>query len=183
MNNALRFSLPNFILFQIGWFSCVLGGAAGQPLTGVIIAGLIIFFHIHRAQQPWKEILLIFIAMTIGAVWDSLLVWMSWVDYPAGILIPNTAPYWIVVMWALFTTTLNISMRWLKGRYGLALLLGAVAGPLAYYGGVRLGAVDFISVNHAVIALAIGWAVFTPLLVAFSNKMDGYPALAIKSRG
>lgn len=183
MNNLLRFSLPNFMLFQIGWFACVLSGAAGQPLTGVMIASLIVMFHVYRAQQPRKELLLIAIAMIIGSVWDSVLVRMSWIDYPAGMLIPNTAPYWIIVLWALFTTTLNISMRWLKDRYGLALLLGAVAGPLAYYGGARLGALEFVNANHAVIALTIGWAVITPLLVAFSTKMDGYPALAASNRG
>jgi hypothetical protein len=44
-------------------------------------------------------------------------------------------------MWIAFATTLNVSMRWLRGRPELALLFGAVGGPLAFYAGERLGAV------------------------------------------
>ena len=64
----------------------------------------------------------------------------GWLEYPSGILLSNTAPHWIVAMWVLFASTLNVSLRWLRGRWALATLLGAVAGPLAYYGGAGLGA-------------------------------------------
>ncbi len=170
----MRDNIINFVLFQIGWFACVLGGAGQQPLLGVLIASAIITYHLWRAQQPRYEINLMLIAMLIGVIWDSLLVRFGLLDYSAGMLLPNTAPYWIVVLWALFATTLNLSLRWLKGKIGLAVVLGAIAGPLAYYAGARLGAVEFVSINHAFLALATGWAIFTPLLVAISNKMDGY---------
>lgn len=175
--------LLNFVLFQIGWFACVLSGAAKQPLIGAAIAALIIGWHVWHAQQPAKEISLLLIAMLVGAVWDSLLVWQAWLNYPAGILFPNTAPYWIIMLWALFATTLNLSLRWLKQHMVLAILLGAVAGPLAYYGGARLGAVDFVQPANAIIALAIGWALFTPLLVLLSNRFDGYAVLARRHGG
>jgi hypothetical protein len=170
--------LLNFALFQIGWFACVISGASMQPLIGVSIAAAIIAWHVWRARYPAKELSLITIAMLVGAIWDSILVWQAWLDYPAGILLPHTAPYWIVVLWALFASTLNLSLRWLKGHLALAVVLGAIAGPLAYYGGARLGAVDFVQPTTAVIALALGWAIFTPLLVMLSNRFDGYAVLA-----
>ncbi|MBI1424993.1 MAG: DUF2878 family protein [Gammaproteobacteria bacterium] len=170
--------ISNFVLFQIGWFACVLSGAAMQPLMGVAIAAAIIGWHVWRAQQPAKEIYLILAAMLVGALWDSLLVWQTWLDYPAGILLPHTAPYWIIIMWALFASTLNLSLRWLKSHLLLAVILGAIAGPLAYYAGARLGAVDFVQPTSAFIALALGWAVFTPLLVILSKRFDGYALLA-----
>ena len=77
-------------------------------------------------------------------------------------------------MWALFATILNVSLRWLKGRWAVAALAGAVAGPLAYYGGSRLGALQFGNEGVALIALSLGWAVFTPLLMALSERYDGY---------
>jgi len=124
------------------------------------------------------EVYLLGFAMVIGATWDSLLVALSLLDYTSGTLITNTAPYWIVVMWALFATTINVSLRWLKYKYLIAALLGAVAGPLAYYGGSRLGALEFLNPEWALISLAVGWAIFTPLLVLISNYFDGYPELS-----
>lgn len=168
--------LLNFLLFQLGWFACVIGSAAGQPLTGSIVAAAIISWHVYRAKNPAQELYLILIAILIGSLWDSLLVWQTWLSYPSGILMSNTAPYWIIVMWALFATTLNLSLDWLKRRLVLAFLLGAIAGPLAYYGGARLGAVYFVQPTYALLALMIGWAVFTPLLAVLSRRFNGYAA-------
>lgn len=167
----------NFVLFQLGWFACVISSAAKQPLLGSAVAAAIIGWHLWRAPQPTREFYLIGTAMLIGVMWDSLLVWQDWLNYPAGMLIANTAPYWIVMLWALFATTLNLSLRWLKQHMRLAIVLGAVAGPLAYYGGARLGALDFVQPVNALVALAIGWAVFTPLLVLLSKRFDGYAVL------
>ena len=170
--------LLNFLLFQLGWFGCVMSSAAGQPLVGSAVAAAIIGWHLWRAQQPTREFYLILTAMLIGLVWDSLLVWQAWLHYPAGMLLPHIAPYWIIIMWALFATTLNLSLRWLKQHMILAIVFGAIAGPLAYYGGARLGAVDFVQPAYAFLALTIGWAVFTPLLVRLSNRFDGYAVLS-----
>ena len=170
--------IVNFVLFQVGWFACVLGGAWLHPVVGAGIALAIIGLHIWRAARPERELYLVLLAMLIGGVWDSVLVWRHWLEYPAGTLMANTAPYWIVVMWGLFATTLNVSLRWLKERLVLGALLGAFAGPLAYFGGARLGAVQFIDPGTVLVALGIGWAVFTPLLVTLSRRFDGYPAPA-----
>ncbi len=175
----MRESLINFLLFQTGWFACVLGGAWGLPLVGVLVAFLIISYHLSRATVLHREIRLLAIAMGIGFVFDSLLVTTAMLAYPSGMLLPGTAPYWIVVMWALFATTLNLSLRWLRGSFLLAVLFGAAGGPLAYYAGSQLGAVQFLSPGYGLVALAIGWAVFTPLLVFLSRTMDGFPRPAV----
>jgi len=181
MNTTLTKIVPNFILFQIGWFSLVLSGAAEQPLIGLLVAIAIILFHLWRSDAAMPELYLLGFAMVIGAAWDSLLVALSLLNYASGTLITNTAPYWIVVMWALFATTLNVSLRWLKFKYVVAALLGGVAGPLAYYGGSRLGALEFINLEWALISLAVGWALFTPLLLLISNYFDGYQGLSRRS--
>lgn len=167
-------TLLNVFLFQVGWFACVLSGATQRPWIGAIIAIVIVAFHLLRAPIPESELKLVLIAVGIGAIWDSLLVWLNWLHYSSGILISNTAPYWIVMMWALFATILNVSLRWLRGRWFIAALAGAVGGPLAYYGGHRLGALEFGNESAALIALAIGWAIITPILMALSARFDGY---------
>jgi len=112
------------------------------------------------------------LAVLTGLVVDSLLVASGWLRYaspvPAGL-----APYWILAMWALFATTLNVSMRWLQGKTGLAVLLGAIFGPLSYVAGQRLGALEFIDFRAGALALAAAWALAMPLLMLAAARFDG----------
>ena len=181
MNPIMGLILTNLVLFQVGWFACVLSGAAQRPWIGALIATIIVLVHLLRANAGEAELKLVLIAVVIGTVWDSILVWQDWLRYSSGILFPNTAPYWIILMWALFATILNVSLRWLRGRWLIAALAGAVGGPLAYYGGHRLGALQFGNESVALMALAIGWAIFTPVLMALSARFDGY-AQALNQR-
>jgi hypothetical protein len=174
--------LFNFAIFQVGWFACVLGGAYQLPWFGTVLVGIIIGFHLLRASQPRAELNLILFAIAIGSLWDSFLVFQGWLEYPSGTLIPNTAPHWILALWAVFATTLNVSLRWLKGRWLFATLSGAIAGPLAYYAGSKLGGVMFTDELTALIALSLGWAILMPALMALSLRLDGFPNLVTTRR-
>ncbi|MCW8900067.1 MAG: DUF2878 domain-containing protein [Gammaproteobacteria bacterium] len=165
----MNYMILNIVLFQLGWFACVLSAASNQPMLGAIAAVIIISIHLFISKQYKEELRIIAIAMVIGLVWDSLIVSMGWITYQSGMVFSFLAPYWIVLMWALFATTLNFSMSWLKGKVLLAAIFGAVAGPLAYYAGVKLGAVEFNNVMNSLISLSIGWAIFTPLLLKISK--------------
>lgn len=165
--------VANFVAFQAGWFACVLGAAHDLPWAGTIAATVIVAAHIFSAVRPLEESKLVAIALLIGALWDSTLVALGWLDFKSGFLIEGMAPHWILALWALFATTLNVSLSWLKPRLLAAVVLGAVAGPLAYWGGARLGAVDLVAPLPAAIALSIGWAIFTPLLVLLARRYDG----------
>ena len=165
--------LLNALAFQLGWFACVLGGAYELPWLGTLTAALIVSWHLNQAQRPAKEFTLLAAVGALGAVWDSLLVAAGWLSYPSGTLMPSTAPHWIVAMWVLFASTLNVSLRWLRGRWVIAALLGATAGPLAYYAGAGLGGVVINKPLHAYAALALGWAAFMPLLSILSRRYDG----------
>ena len=160
----------NIILFQIGWFACVLTAASNQPLLGASISLLIIFTHLFISKQYKQEIRIIVIAMVIGLIWDSLIVSAGWITYQSGMMVEFMAPYWIVLMWALFATTINSSLSWMKEKLLLSAVFGAIAGPLAYYAGMKLGAVEFSNEHYALVALSIGWAIFTPLLLMLSTK-------------
>jgi hypothetical protein len=164
----------NFLAFQIGWFACVLGGAHDLPWVGTGIALVIVAWHLTRAARPKQELLLVLSAAAIGALFDTLLVWLGWFTYSSGTLIAGTAPHWMVALWMLFATTLNLSLAWLKRRLFVAVLFGAIGGPLAYLGGEKLGALNFASPTAGLIALAIGWALLTPLLAMIAQRFDGF---------
>ena len=165
--------LVNFAAFQIGWFSSVLGAAREMPWLGPLAFVLVLAIHLRRAPRPQFEIGLVIACGFIGLIFDSVLVAAGWVTYPSGLFSDLLAPYWIVTMWMLFGTTLNLSMGWLKGRPLLAALLGAIGGPSSYFAGQKLGGIVFLEFVPAMIALAVGWAIFMPILMALAERFDG----------
>lgn len=180
MKMSTMMIVSNFALFQIGWFACVWSAAEHQPWFGVLVTTGVVVVHVLRAPMPKAELKLVLLSLGLGLVFDSLLVWQGWVQYSSGIVLPDVAPYWIVALWGLFATLLNVSLRWMRGRWFLAVLFGAAGGPAAYYGGLRLGALEFGNMPAGLTALAIGWAVLTPLLLALSSRFDGYAGLLEK---
>ena len=166
-------TLINFFAFQLGWFSCVLGAANGLPWLGVLVVCLIVALHIRSADQPAHELWLLALSMILGLVFDSLLVSTGWVSYPSGMLVAGFAPYWILAMWALFSTTLNLSMGWLKSSLVLASVMGAVFGPLSYLAGQRLGAIELVDFRSSMIMLAVIWALVMPILVFAASRFNG----------
>jgi hypothetical protein len=89
--------------------------------------------------------------------------------------VSGLAPYWIVAMWVLFATTLNVGMRWLRRSTAIAAVAGAIGGPLAFFAGASIGAVELVSPAIALIAIGIGWAVMLPLLVKLTVWLkDGH---------
>ncbi|MDH4107534.1 MAG: DUF2878 domain-containing protein [Gammaproteobacteria bacterium] len=167
------FLLFNFAAFQVGWFSAVIGAARGMPWAGPAVIAIIVFAHLLMARRPMQELTLIGICGLFGAILDSALVAAGWVSYPSGYLVTNAAPYWIVAMWMLFGTTLNVSMNWLKGRPLLAFGFGLTGGPLAYYTGNKLGGIVFDDLYAAIIALGLGWGIMMPILLALAERYDG----------
>lgn len=165
--------LINFAAFQIGWFSSVIGAAQQMPWLGPLALLFVLAIHLRQARRPQAELMLVLACGLVGVFFDSLLVALGWVSYPSGQFSEFLAPYWIVTMWMLFGTTLNLSMGWLKGRPLVAALFGAVGGPLSYIAGQKLGGIVLVDYYPALIALAIGWAVFMPLLLIVAERYNG----------
>jgi len=171
--------LANFVAFQLGWFACVLGGAWQYPFAGAGIAIVILAWHLSTALDRPAELKLILSAGVIGWIWDTALLQTGWVSFADGALLPGTAPVWMVTLWMIFATTFNVSMKWIKSKLLLASVLGAAGGPIAYLGGARLGAMEFHDQQPALIALAIGWGIATPLLAVLANRLNGFPTRSL----
>ncbi len=165
--------LINVGAFKLGWLSSVVGGAQQLPWLGPVVVFVAVALHLARAQRPRSELMLILSCGLIGAVFDSILVAAGWVTFPSGMFSDVMAPYWIVTMWMLFGTTINLSMRWMRGRPLLASAFGFLGGPLAYLAGHKIGGIQFVDQPAALAMLAIGWAVMMPLLVRIGERLDG----------
>ena len=172
MNRSLAI---NFLLFQLGWFACVLGGAYDQVIIGCLVAMSVIAFHLYQAARPTREFSLLAIALIIGLIYESLMVSLALARYEHGQALSSIAPLWIILMWPLFATTLNLSMRWLKNLAPLLIaLIGAIFAPLAYLAGERLGAVVYDDIILSMTVISIAWALLLPIMVTISLRFDGY---------
>lgn len=164
----------NFLTFEMAWFSSVYGGAKQMPWLGPIAVLLALALHFSLAHGRRKELILVLSCAAIGLSFDSFLVMTGWVQYSSGMFSEFAAPYWIITMWMLFATTLNVSMRWLRNRHKLAALFGFLGGPIAYLTGQKIGGIMLVDQVPALLALGIGWAVIMPLLLWLSETYDGF---------
>ena len=164
--------LVNFIGFQVGWFACVLGAANDKELLGMIVALGVIIYHIVTQGDSFKELKLVLIALAIGLIWETWVLNLDILRYPSHPDALFWAPSWLIMMWALFATTINLSMAWLKGRWVLSVFMGAVFGPLAFIGGERLGAVVFLDSTLSIITLSVGWGLLMPLLLWTAERIN-----------
>lgn len=168
-----RHLLLNVVLLYAGWFAVVLGAAKGHAAWGAAAAAGIVGWHLAIVARPAVEAQLVAAVLLLGLVFDSLALQTGWVSYVTGEGVGGLAPYWMLALWGLFATALNVSLRWLKGRWVLGAVLGAVAGPLSYLAGVKLGAASFADSTAAIVMLAVGWAAVMPALAALGMRFDG----------
>jgi hypothetical protein len=168
--------IANFVVFEAAWFACILGVAHGQPLWGTAAVLAAIAWHAAISARPATELVLAGLLCGIGLVAESAIVAQGHVAYPAGQPVSWLAPYWMVALWGEFAIALNVTLRWLKRKPFVALVLGAVFGPVSFLGGVRLGGARFVDEPAALATLACMWAVLLPLVMALSNRFDGVAA-------
>ena len=166
--------LVNYLVFQAGWFTCVSSAAAGLPWLGTLFIVCAAGLHLLLARRSSREAALLLACALTGLVFDSALLHTGWVSYPNGDWLPGFAPYWMIALWVLFGTTLNLSMAWLRDRPWVALLFGAIGGPMSYLAGQGLGAMTLLQPVAAMMALAIGWGLALPMLCRLASRLNGF---------
>ena len=165
--------IANFVVFQAAWFAAVLGAANGLAAWGCACVLVAIGWHMTTSARPAAEARLVAAVLLVGLVVESAMAWQGFTGFASGQFFPHTAPYWRVALLGLLAISLNVTMRWLKGRWWLAAALGAVSGPLSFASGVHLGAAHFIAAAPALVTLACVWAAALPTLMWLSNRFDG----------
>ena len=167
-------SVLGFIAFYACWFACVGGAARGWPWLGPLAVLVYVAAALRtipsgaaRSRQVW------FLALSglVGYAADSILVLAGVLRFPAHAVLgwPSTA--WMVALWVLQAAVLGGAMSWMRDRFVLAAVVGAMGGPLAYLAGVRTGAAMFGSSQAAALtAIAALWTVAMPLLVWMERR-------------
>lgn len=151
-------NLGNALLFQLGWFTAVLGGDSRWLLVVVAILAL----HLLCAPHWREEARLLIRVLLLGTVVDTLLRQGGILAFkePAVLI-----PLWLMLLWLLLATTLRHCLAWTARPWWRASLLGALAGPMAYYAGAQLAGVTFpLGLWPAMGLIGLLWAALLPLL-------------------
>jgi uncharacterized membrane protein (DUF485 family) len=96
--------LYNVVLFQVLWFTAVLG--ANQYLFGVV---LLLALHLYWCTNWRAELFLLLTGATAGIVCDSILAMAGVYVFASGTqTLP--IPWWLIGLWLGFAATLRHSM-------------------------------------------------------------------------
>lgn len=162
-DDSMRKPLINAALFLLAWFACVLGGTGPWLLVAVAVLLVHLFWTSSWAEEG-KLVVSVFLA---GSALDSFLLQLGVFDFGDE---RQLIPLWLALLWALLGTTLNHSLAWTAKPWWRASLLGAVAGPLSYFGASELADMRLpYGVLPTMIGLAGLWALVLPLLHGFAG--------------
>lgn len=155
--------IANALLFQLGWLAAVLGGDS----PWLLIVGGVVALHLLWTSSWAAEGKLLFSVFLAGSALDSFLLNLGVFDFGA----PRTViPLWLALLWLLLGTTLNHCLAWTAQPWWRASLLGAIGGPLSYYGGAQLAGIGLPYGTWPTLALlAAIWALVMPLLHGFAK--------------
>lgn len=164
--------LLNALLFQLGWFTCVLSGDSLWLLLGVVI----VLAHFRWVGRWGDEGPMMLGIALIGITLDSFLNWLGVFQFQQVSLL---IPFWLMLLWVLLASTLRHGLAWSARPWWRACLLGALAGPLSYYAGGRLAGVSFpYGTGPTLIGLGVLWALLLPLLHVLARMAPEAPPLA-----
>ena len=168
-----KLSTPiNFVLFQACWFACVWGGANNYGWLGPVLVAITVPLQVYFITENHKaETFFVIISGLSGFVLETILI-LAGVYFLAGQSNLQICPPWMAALWFNFAMLVSISLVWLKEKYLLAAILGGLAGPVAYWGGEKLGAITVADAfMRGYVPLMLLWAIALPCFVYVHSRM------------
>ncbi len=155
----------NIAVFYAAWIVSVLAASAGWPVVAASVCAVAIMLHLAVTRHRRFDAAVIGLGMLIGLAVEGVLM-ATFVTYASPGPVAGVPPAWIVLLWAVFATTLNVSLVWLKTRLLAGGVLAAVGGPQSYVIGERLGAITIAEPRWlAFSVIAMVWAFAFPVLL------------------
>jgi hypothetical protein len=172
--------LLNYLLYEAGWFACILGAAWGHPWRGTMLGVIPLVAHVALVRRRREAVALILWTALIGLVVDTAQIGLGTLHFTSGTLADLVGrgaawlpPPWLTLVWAQFAMTFHFGLSWLKRRPGRAALFGLIGGPLAFLCGRRLGVVTLHpDLWPSLLSLAATWGVAMPAALALATRQD-----------
>jgi len=152
----------NFVLFQSGWFACLLLHGYWPLLITVII----LWVHLALivvSEHRQSEVLFLLKTLFIGGFLEIFYLLSGALHNLDGSLLP---PLWLLCIWLLFASTLRHSLSWMRSKLWLSVLFAVLAAPVSYYAGTEFSAyTELGSPVVSLLIIAASWALVFPFLL------------------
>lgn len=160
MNHLVVF---NLLGFDLAWFGLVYWGNTFIPISLLLLVA-----HFYFIAKVRGELLLIVVITVIGISVDSLLLKLGVFVFTND----SHIPYWLMMLWVCFSSTICHSLRFLAGSKILQLAVGALFAPLSYIAGHKFEVVEFgQSLTSTYLLLGLIWAVLFVLFFVLKDRL------------
>lgn len=174
MSRASRNNIVNFVLLHGLWPACVLGAARDMMWMAVAYFAAYAALELARSHVRGREVTLMGAMGIAGTLSDTFYLQFGVISFAMPFPSADLAPAWITMLWMGLALSMTRCLGWLRGRYLLASVLGALASPVSYYMGCSLGAGELGQPTWAsLLVLAAGWAVMMPLSAWMASRLVG----------
>lgn len=160
-----------FVGYEFVWFAAVSGAGRGTVWPGVGAAALFAGWRLAVSKHLRLETGLLAASLLIGAALETCWVRTGLLRYASAWPLASS-PAWLLALWAAFGLTIVPLFGYLHRRPGLAVILGALGGPLSYLAAARGWHAVFFPAPRwpSLLALAIGWGAALPALTTLARR-------------
>lgn len=154
------------IYFQTLWYvSAFLGAHSWHGLALLLcLISLILDYLIFRYPniRPSHYLCFVLALVLFGLGFDLAFTYPGLIGWSPGVFYPAS----LVGIWMIFAAYYPSIFSKFDGRPLLSFILGALFGPLAYWTGAKVGAIEYaLQEKQALILHMIGWGLFFSLSI------------------
>lgn len=161
-------------IFYAGWVICLRESSIEHSYYGVLLVLSFIAYYLYTSSCRKADYVLLSLVVLIGPLSDVLYVRLGLLQYHSISPYPLSSwlpPLWVFALWGLFGANIQL-FSWLKRRWWLATLLGALGGPFSYLSVVQLGGASLLTpLPLAFIAIGGIWALFLPICIWLNDYL------------
>ena len=164
INSRLKFIIFNILGLQITWGACAYGATHEFPMLGVIVGVAYIVLHFIFVVERQRDLYVLISIGLLGVLLDFINTQLNLVSFAIQENSYLILPYWLIVLWMVFSLMVPHSLYWLKQNMLVASLAGAIGGSLSYWMGHKLGALAFPEpTSISFLIYFIQWGIFFPV--------------------
>lgn len=151
--------LAAFFIFDFVWLAAVLGRESWLWLTFLLIFLMFAATPKILWRQRWQLMGLV----VLGCLLELATVTFGVIRFTGT----DWIPLWLILLWVGFSGMALVVFDYLRKRFVIAAVLGAIFGPITYFAGERLGAAE-LQVNFlpALVVYSLFWSVMMVIIAA-----------------
>ncbi len=168
----LNVKVLNAVIFQTIWWSVLILQSQKQTYWVFAVGLFGALAQLLLCQKSKLYFLMLWsLLATLGFCFDLLCSKLGWIQFEN-----NQIPWWLLPVWFQMASGLSLSMSLFANQPRTAFVLGAVFGPLSYYGASLWNVFAYNSERQSVFAHSLCWGllfVFLLKLAKRGNKIHG----------